>query len=144
MKHKHSRLGFTLIEMMIVVAVLGIVAAIAFPSYRGYVLRANRTDGQQALMAAAQDMEVFFSRNASYEGAVITAVSDEGFYTVAVKPEVVPACPVASCYVITATATGAQLADDVSGIRLDSTGLRQISLGDPTDDATYVDGWKKH
>jgi type IV pilus assembly protein PilE len=44
--------GFTLIELMVVVAVVGILAAISMPSYLEYVLRAKRADGKAALLSA--------------------------------------------------------------------------------------------
>lgn len=54
---KKSQKGFTLIELMIVVAVVGILSAIAIPSYQAYVLRANRADGKAGLLRAAQWLE---------------------------------------------------------------------------------------
>ncbi len=62
-----KRSGFTLIELMIVVAIIGIIATIAYPSYTQYVIRAKRTDGMAALMNAAQAMERFRVANYSYE-----------------------------------------------------------------------------
>lgn len=61
--------GFTLIELMIVVAIIGIIAAIAYPSYTQYVERARRTDAQGALMGLAAAMERHRTTNGSYEGA---------------------------------------------------------------------------
>lgn len=61
--------GFTLIELMIVVAIIGIIAAIAYPSYTQYVERARRSDAQGALMGLAAAMERHRTTNGSYEGA---------------------------------------------------------------------------
>lgn len=58
--------GFTLIEVMIVVAIIGILAAIAYPSYREYVLRGNRAEGQSLLVEAAARQERFYAQNNAY------------------------------------------------------------------------------
>lgn len=58
--------GFTLIEVMIVVVIVGILASIAYPSYREYVLRGNRTEGQALLMDAAARQERYYAQNNTY------------------------------------------------------------------------------
>lgn len=66
--------GFTLIEVMIVVAIVGILAAIAYPNYQEFVKRGNRTEGQAFLSEAAARQERYFAQNNEY----ITSDSDIG------------------------------------------------------------------
>lgn len=63
---KLEQRGFTLIEMMIVVAIIGILAAIAYPSYDEYVKRGNRTEGQALLSDASARQERYFAQNNAY------------------------------------------------------------------------------
>ena len=62
--------GFTLIEVMIVVAIIGIIAAIAMPSYTSYVQRAKRTDAKVELLRIAQLQESFFVQNLTYANSL--------------------------------------------------------------------------
>jgi len=63
---KRVQTGFTLIELMIVVAIIGILAAIAYPSYDEYVKRGNRTEGQALLSDASARQERYFAQNNAY------------------------------------------------------------------------------
>jgi type IV pilus assembly protein PilE len=58
--------GFTLIELMIVVAIVAILAAIAYPSYRDYILRGHLTDATTGLAAMRADMERYYQDNRTY------------------------------------------------------------------------------
>lgn len=61
--------GFTLVELMVTVAIIGILASIAYPSYVEYVRRAHRADAQAIMMENAQYMERYFTTNGTYVGA---------------------------------------------------------------------------
>jgi len=67
---KHQ-LGFTLIELMVVVAIIGILASIAYPSYVDYVRRAKRVDAQAIMMENAQFLERYFTTNGKYSLATL-------------------------------------------------------------------------
>lgn len=69
MKKRQQQRGFTLIEVMIVVAIIALLAGIAWPSYQNQVRSSNRADAQGALMGLAQAMERHYTENGTYEEA---------------------------------------------------------------------------
>ena len=83
--------GFSLIELMIAVVIVGILAAIAIPMYSDYVTRSRRADGQATLMQVAQELERCYTQFSKYNdnscsvvnGGMVSETSDQGFYVVA-------------------------------------------------------------
>jgi type IV pilus assembly protein PilE len=73
-----SNAGITLIELMITVAVVAVLAAVAYPSYREQVLKSHRTDGKAALMQTAQTMERCFTRSNTFAGCVAFPIAVAG------------------------------------------------------------------
>ncbi len=109
--------GFTLIEIMIVVAVLGILTAIALPSYNSYVQKSRRSDARAALMEAANRQQQFilnrstFTTNMQDLGyATDPARSPDGFYTFDAA-QCAGGVALTRCYVLTATPVGPQTGD---------------------------------
>ena len=70
---KRNTLGYTLIELMVVVAIVGILASIAIPAYTEHVNKSRRIDGQTALIGLAQAMEGYYTENSTYVGAAVGA-----------------------------------------------------------------------
>lgn len=71
--------GFTLIEIMVVVAIVGILAAVAMPAYTSYIARSHRADARTQLLQAAQFMQRFYAANDRYDqdrGTPATPVID--------------------------------------------------------------------
>lgn len=101
--------GMTLIEILIVVAIVGILAAIAYPSYQQYVIRSARNDAKAALLDAAAREEQFYLDNKTYTttlgagGLNIAATTEGGYYTISVDAATA-GCPVATCYSLRAAA----------------------------------------
>ncbi len=127
MYRKHK--GFSLIELMIVVAVMAILAAVAFPSYMSHVQKTRRADGQSKLMEIMGLEERHYSLNNTY--VVLSGLSaygsdsvdsDEGFYSISAA-----ACGsgLGSCVQLTATPQGAQANDSECGaLTYDSRGQK--------------------
>lgn len=120
--------GVTLIELMVVVVVVGILAAIAYPSYREHVSRTRRTDGVSALLNVAQRLERCFTQFNAYNNAgcpVLDSLpmdSPETFYRIAFAE-----APTATAYRLSATPQGPQAGDRCGTLTLTHTGERGVS-----------------
>lgn len=66
--------GFTLIEIMIVVAIIAILATIAYPSYQNYKIRVHRTEAQAEMLIIAQNMSQYKVTRGNYTGATISTI----------------------------------------------------------------------
>jgi len=120
--------GFSLIELLIVVAVLGVIFAVAYPSYYSYVLKTHRTDGKSALVNLANDMEKYYFTHNEYPATIATlrqnSTSDDGHYELAVD------AATARGFELSAKPVGQQSKDKHCGtFTLDSDGIKGIRNG---------------
>lgn len=130
--------GFTLIELMLVIAVLGIIAAIAYPSFIGQLQKARRSDAKQALYDVAAKLEQYYADNKGYPVAAdmtdlgyatATFTSLEGYYTISFN-----GASTAIAYSIQAAPIGAQAADTECGtFRLNQLGVKSVTGSLPVD-----------
>ncbi|MBL4573891.1 MAG: type IV pilin protein [Gammaproteobacteria bacterium] len=139
---RHTRLnGFTLLELLIVVAIIGILSSIALPAYQNSVLRSARAEAKTELLLVASDQERYFSNFNTYVDdatPLITPVvasrdrtTQNGFYTISVA-----ACgggAITNCFLATATAQNAQTADACTTLTIADTGARGAT-GDTTNE----------
>ncbi len=125
--------GFTLVELMIVVAIIGILASVGYPSYTAYVQKSKRSEAQGALVAFATAMEQYrIQNNGSYVGASTSIFSDQVPVVIVKNSDGTDTRPKTydlsigdlevSTYTLTATPVAPQDADPCGTLTLTSTG----------------------
>ena len=118
--------GFTLTEILIVVAIIGVISAIAFPSYSDHVRKTRRADAWGAIMGLANALERFRANRGTYAGAAVPAIypdkspidGSERYYTLSLSNLA------GNTYTITATPEGIQKKDSCGRLLLDQSGTR--------------------
>lgn len=133
---KQRQNGFTLVELMIAVAIVGILAGIAYPSYQDSTMKSRRADAKGALLGLANAMERHFTETNSYLGAgttsgntgsptIFSATSPIGggtaYYNLTIN------AVTASTYTLYAAPTGAQANDRCGTLSLTQTGVKGVS-----------------
>lgn len=147
-KMKSSK-GFTLVELMIVVAVIGILSAIAYPSYSEYVLRGRRAEGRTALTDLMQQQEKYFTQNNTYfrftntNGVIAPATAPfktysgdsgaaAGFYRLSAGLCAAPNNQANVCILLSATPRIAGSDPVANVLQIDSTGVKTCNGNDLT------------
>ncbi|MGN8124254.1 type IV pilin protein [Pseudomonas sp. 22082] len=130
---RRSNRGFTLIEIMIVIAIIGIVITIGYPSLTEYVKKGRRAEVVSTLSEQAQILERFYSKNNVYTGVTGLSTGND-FYTI--TPTITD-----QTFLLTATRkTGTAMATDKCGdFTLTNTGVR--SMNNATTGLTTKDCW---
>lgn len=130
--------GFSLIELMIAVAIVGILAAIAYPSYRQQVERGRRAEARTVLLEAAQFMQRYYGANDTYAGAVLPpALSRSPANGTQLYSIVLAAGANRSTYTLQAVPQGVMSNDKCGTMSIDSSGRKTV-----TGTASVAECWK--
>ena len=128
--------GFTLVELMIVIAIIGILASIAYPSYQNYVMKSRRSDAQTGLSQLAQALERFYGVRYTYigtgdSGGGTTGAPISGVFSHTSTPFEgsnthynLTLTASATSYTVTATPAGNQASDSCGTLTLAKTGAK--------------------
>ena len=116
--------GFTLIELMIVVAIIAILAAIAYPSYTQYKIRTNRADVQTEMMGIAQRLQSFYVINHNYTSATLDNGTTSKDYPVSNPVYSITLVPTGQTYTLTAVPKSGTVQVGNGSVILDSQGQK--------------------
>jgi type IV pilus assembly protein PilE len=129
----HKQRGVTLIELVTAMLVVGILTAIAIPSYTSYMRKTRRADAKVALTSTAQQFERCYTRYYSYINAgcavVLPYTTQSGTYTIDADPDAAPTPGfTASTFAIKATPIGKQALDTQCGtFKLNQAGVQSVT-----------------
>ncbi|KGJ91849.1 type IV pilin protein [Colwellia psychrerythraea] len=114
--------GFTLIELMITVAIIGILAMVAYPSYSDYVVRSNRAEAPLELVRLANLQEQLFVDSRAYTTNIsVLGVGTTAVYETPNRHYLISSAVVANSFTLTATAQGAQATNDAACVTITIT-----------------------
>jgi len=116
--------GFTLIELMVVVAIVGILAAVAYPSYQEHVRRANRAEARGILLEMAQLLERNFTKANSYENFALPVSQSPRTGTARYTIQFSADTPTRNTYTLEAVPEGSMAGDTCGTLTLTQTGVR--------------------
>lgn len=125
MFQNHTNKGFSLLELMVTVAIVGLLAMFAYPSYMDYLRRTGRAEAKAVLMENAQYLERYFTTNNTYVGASLpTAVSPKSSTGTSVRYNISFSVALSSSgFTMQAVPVNAQVRDSCGTLTLNQAGV---------------------